>query len=419
MAQMWNNPGKWEVNPINFQEEIWQELSPPSRVCILDSTVRKITGTPGADYDPERVAELMAIADEMGVEWVEVNLVHGGMPSSPKLRKMFELIAQRKKNFTLVGTAWLDTDTIDHALDHGADAVNISAGRPGAKDKLPELYDYVHGKGKKVAATMGARVHNLSVQEVVDRLNVPANLGAIYCGIHENTGATSPDAWRWMMKKVRPHLKNDMPVVPHIHNTYGQATAAAIGAVTGGARGIDVTIGGIAINCGLASMEEVVTSLEILYGIDTGIKMELLKPYYDSLRELFPGFEVALNKPIIGDNTYICELEPFVENVLLARERGEERVHGLAPSVVGHENVVVWGENTVHGPATEVKLRQLGLPYDKSSVSTVLEALKRALDGKKEFPIYLTDLEMDELCWRVLAPDKTYPSGDQSQGEQV
>lgn len=400
-----DNPGKWKTNPLNFDPEVTKGWSPPDKVGILDSTVRKITGTPGAKYNPADVAELTQLASRLGVRWIEVNLVHGNMPSSQKLRDMFKAIADKKHDFMLVGTAFRNKETIDHAIDNGADAVSVST-RDITKENVDELlewHDYVKSKGVKVSGTMGARIENNSVEQVIERINTLASTDVEYIGIHENTGATSPDAWRYLMKQVHKNLTRDVPICPHIHNMYGQGTMAAVNAVLGGARGIDIAINGIAIHCGLPALEEVVACLEVLYGVDTGIDMTLLREYSELL-ERNCRLGVHPNKAITGREAFIEELEPFVKSVLEARESGEIRLHGFNPQIFGGEFYVAWGENAVHGDATEVKLRQMGLPHDKASVDKMIEALEAALADKEardDYPYYLLEPEFEALANKV------------------
>ena len=252
---------------------------------------------------------------------------------------------------------------------------------------------------------MGARIENLTVDEVVERINTLASTDVEYLGIHENTGATSPDAWRYLMKRVHEELVRDVPICPHIHNMYGQGTLAAVNSVLGGCRGVDVAINGIAIHCGLPALEEVVACLEILYGVDTGIDMSLLRAYSEMLAEVF-RLDVHPNKAITGKEAFIEELEPFVKEVLEARETGEVRLHGFNPGIFGGEFYVAWGENTVHGDATEVKLRQMGLPHDPESVATMIRALERALADKEardDYPYYLLEAEFERLAGEVFS----------------
>lgn len=408
MARIPINPDKWKTNPLNFAPEVVADWAAPEQIGILDSTVRKITGTAGAKYNPSDIADLTQLASDLGVRWIEVNLVHGNMPSSPKLRSMFKAIAERPHSFMLVGTAFRDKETIDHAIDHGADAVSVST-RNITRDNLDELrewHEYVQSKGVKVAGTMGARIENLSVSEITERINLLAETDVEYIGIHENTGATSPDAWRHLMKEVHKNLVRDVPICPHIHNMYGQGTMAAVNAVLGGCRGVDVTINGIAIHCGLPPLEEVVACLEILYGIETGIDMSLLREYSTMLERVF-RLGVHPNKAITGREAFIEELEPFVKEILESRETGKTRLHGFNPEIFGGEFYIAWGENTVHGEATEVKLRQMGLPHDASAVSTMVAALERALADKEardDYPYYLLENEFEALARNVFAP---------------
>ncbi len=406
------NPDKWKTNPLNFDAAVAADWSPPDQVGILDSTVRKITGTSGSRYHPEDIAELTQCSDAMGVKWIEVNLVHGDMPSSPKLRAMFKAIAKRKHRFLLVGTAFANKETIDDAIDNGADAVSIGT-RGISGDNLDELkkwHAYAKSRGAKVTATLGGRIENMTPEQVLKRVNALLDTEVEYIGIHENTGATNPDAWRYLMKFVHKGIKRPIAICPHIHNMYGQGVMSAVNAVLGGAKGIDVTINGIAIHCGLAPLEEVVAVLEILYGVDTGINMTLLREYSQMLERLF-RLGVHPNKAVTGREAYIEELEPFVKEVLEAREKGATRVHGLNPGIFGGQFYVAWGENTVHGPATEVKLRQMGLPHDAQALKRMIEALETALAVKEasdDYPYYLPEAEFEALARHVFVKDSQH-----------
>lgn len=401
MPRIAENPGKWSTNALNFDPAVTADWSPPAKVGILDSTVRKITGTPGARYHPEDVAELCQLADQLGVRWIEVNLVHGPMPSTPKLREMFQAIAKRPHKFMLVGTAFQSKETIDHAIDNGADAVSIQLGKNLEEGRTWQ--EYVLSKGVKVASTLGARVEHLTVPQVIEAVNRVASTPVEYIGIHENTGATSPDAWRYLMKQVHANLVRPVPIVPHIHNMYGQGVGAAVNAVLGGCAGIDVTINGIAIHCGMPALEEVVACLEIHYGVDTGIDMSLIRAYSEMLDRVF-RLGVHPNKAITGKMAFIEELDPFIKEALEDREAGRDRVFGFSPKIFGGEYFVAWGENAIHGEGNRVKLRQMGLPHDEAAVKKMNQALEEALADKEardDYPYYLTEPEFEDLARKV------------------
>jgi len=407
MTKVWHEPGKWIMNPVNFTEAVTEDFDAPKEAFVLDSTIRKMTGTPGCPYSAEGAVEICRMADAIGVKYVEVNLVHGPLPANEKLLGMFEAIAREDFDFTLVGTAWArDKSTIDDAINAGADGVCIGVGPLTSSDISEglEALAYARDKGMKVATGLGGRIENMFPEAIAERVNEISDQQLMYVGIHENTGATSPEAWRYIMQASRGLMTEEaraIPIVPHIHDMLGQATMAACAAVTGGAGGVDVAMNGIAIHCGLAALEEVVMCLEMLYGIDTNIDLSLLNEYSRVVSE-HTEIPVHPNKPIVGEHAFICELEPFVKAVLEAREQGTERVHPFAPSLVGGRNVIAWGENTQLGPATEVKLRQMGLPHDEESVNRVIDAIKADLSERDGYPLYLTEEEVEELSREIL-----------------
>lgn len=397
----WHNPGRWSVNPMNFSEEVTRDFELPPRVFVLDSTLRKMVETPGCAWTAEGAMEIAAMADEIGVEFMVVNLVYGWMPPSKKLLQMFERVASLKRRFKLFGTAWLTRESIDVVIDHGGDGVDLTRGDLA---KFDELYDHSRSRGALVAKELSvdSRLEHMPPAEIARQANQVLHRDLVYIGLHENKGPTTPEAWRYCMKQIRKGLARDVIFIPHIHNMLGQATAATCAAVTGGAQGVDVTANGIATDCGLGALEEVVVSLEAFYGVATGIRLEKLRAY-SQLVSRVTGIPVHLNKPLVGDLAFLCETNPYVREVLEARYHRQEHVRLIAPSLVGQSYTLVWGSNTVgETDATREKLFQMELPHDEASARKVNEAILVELDTRAGSPLYLTELEVEELARRVL-----------------
>lgn len=402
----WHNPGKWNVNPMNFFPEVTKEFELPPRVFVLDSTLRKMTETPGCYWTPESAVEIARMADQVGVQYMIVNLVAGWKPPSKRILEMFEAVANLKpRRFKLIGTAWLTQESIDAAIRRGADGVDLTR---GDVNDFPKLYDYAASRGVFVAKTMAvnSRIEYVPPGELARQINSLLDRDLVYVGIHENKGPTTPEAWRYYMKSLRHSLRRDVPVVPplvpHIHNMLGHATSATCAAVTGGAQGVDVAMNGIATDNGLAALEEVVVSLEAFYGVETGLNLSKLRAYSRTVREA-TGLPVHPNKALVGDLAYLMEYDLYVREVLEARLHGREYVHLIAPSLVGHEFTAVWGLNTIEeSSATKEKLRQMGLPHDSIAVRRVNEAIGSALESRTAYPVYLTEEEVEELALRVL-----------------
>jgi isopropylmalate/homocitrate/citramalate synthase len=275
--------------------------------------------------------------------------------------------------------------------------------------RFPELYDYIRSRGALVAKTMAVngRIEHIPPAEMADQVNQVTERDVVYVGIHENKGPTTPEAWRYYMKALRRRLKREVPIVPHIHNMLGHATSAMCAAVTGGAQGVDVAMNGIATDNGLAALEEVVTSLEVFYGVETGIDLSQLRRYSQVVREA-TGLPVHPNKPLVGDLAYLMEYDLYVREVLQARLHGHDYVHLIAPSLVGHEYSIVWGLNTVEeSSATEEKLRQMGLPHDEVTVRKVNDEIRATLEAKTAYPVYMTEAEVEAVARRLAAPAAT------------
>jgi isopropylmalate/homocitrate/citramalate synthase len=411
MPKVWNEPGKWFVNPMNFSSEVTRDFDAPDSIFILDSTVRKITSHPGAYWDEGTILEVCHAADDLGVQIVEVNISQGNMPTTPKILRMFEAIARAGFKFQLFGTAFRNKDSINLAIDRGAQGINMSnrTGRDSPDstereyapiDDVAEHLEYIKSKGLKIAQNVYGPIQNQPPHSPRKRLNALAHLGYAYTAIHENSSTSLPETWRYWIKTFRAGLTDEarsVPIVPHIHNTFGHASMAACAAVTGGAGGVDATANGIADTFGLAALEEVVMTLELLYGIETGLNLNKLYDY-SRVVERVTGIPVHPNKPIVGEKAFITASEPALQQVLLARETGRERMNPFPPSLVGNKQVVVWTENSIFGPATKTKLRQMGLPHDRESVAVMLDKLTQALQAKRSYPVYVTEKEFEEMA---------------------
>lgn len=393
------NPEKWFVNPVNFSEEVIRDFDLAESVFVLDSTLRKMAETPGCYWTVDGAVDIAAAADEVGVKYMIVNLTAGWRPPSPKILKMFEAVARLQRKFKLFGTAWMTKESIDWAIDRGADGVDLTRGEIARFD---EMYEYARSRGVEVAKTMvGGRIDHLTPAELARQINRAAQKDITYAAIHHSKSPTTPEAWRYYLKQLRKGLIHDVPIVPHIHNTFGLATAATCSAVTGGAKGVDVTANGIATDCGLAALEEVAVSLEILYGVTTGIRLEKLRAYSKVVSKV-TGIAVHPNKPIVGDHAFLMELDPYIRSVLEARLHGREYLHPFAPSLVGQEYTIVWGLNTVYEiSATREKLFQMGLPHDEHTARKVSDALRAELEDRNTYPLFLTELEVEEITRRV------------------
>jgi isopropylmalate/homocitrate/citramalate synthase len=391
---------------MNFNEAVVEAFDAPRTCFILDSTIRNMSAMPGWDLTNDGVIDLARAAAACGVQMIEIDIVHGYMPSTKRLLGMFEAVAKQGLPFRLFGTANCTKRDIDDVVKAGGFGINLSerqAGQSGGDfANWREAAEYAQSRGLQVAANLPARLEQVSPHQAAEQINEMTPRPA-YVGIHENNGSASPEAWRWAMKMIRAELIDEVPIVPHIHNNLGLGSATAAAAVTGGAKGIDLAMCAIGIHGGHAALEQVVVALELLYGVHTGIQLDQLNEYARVVRRVSGGVSMDVYGPIVGEGAFVLELEPFAEQVLLNREQARERVHPFVPSLVGAKNSVAWGANTLFGDATRVKLRQMGLPHADSDVTKVIEVMSAALAKKTRYPRLLSESEVEALARTVLA----------------
>lgn len=396
---MWLNQGKWQVNPLNFSDEVRRDYEARPEIFMLDSTIRNMTAIPGSRWDVSGAVAMATLAAEIGVRIIEIDVVHGTQPPTPQVMEMFRKIRdvprQRMKVF---GSAWARKDSVDQVLDAGADGVIIE---PDPVAVFRELAAYARSRGALVATTLGGRIEHMAPPEAAARLDRIVDLELAYVSIHENTNATVPEAWRYYLRTLLRLLVKPIDLVPHLHNNFGLGTAAAVAAVTGGAAGIDAAMNGLGIHAGLAALDEVVVALEILYGVRTGIDLSRLTEYSRLAAEV-SGIPVHPYKPLVGDYAFVAELDPFVRSVLEMRGHGHERVHPIAPSLVGNRWTPFWGVNTLaESSATALKLAQLRLPHDEASVALARRELSEAIKAKTEGSLALAEHEVETILTRM------------------
>ena len=162
-----------------------------------------------------------------------------------------------------------------------------------------------------------------------------------------------------------------------------------LAAVANGARQIECTINGIGERAGNASLEEIVMAMQTRkdhYGIQTGIKSELLYPT-SRLVSRITGIPVQPNKAIVGANAFSHESGIHQDGMLKQRTTYEI----MTPESVG------WGSSTLvlgkHSGrhALRDRLKQLGYDLRSDDLNRVFERFKSLADRKKN--VFDEDLE--------------------------
>jgi len=131
----------------------------------------------------------------------------------------------------------------------------------------------------------------------------------------------------------------------HTHDDFGMATAGTISAVIAGASP-DVALNGVSYRSGFAALEEVVLALDVLYGVDTGIRLDRLQWAADRLASIM-GFPIPPLKPVVGSHQFLREGPAEVSKIIAGGADADFAALGssVAPSLTGAQFHWVWASH--------------------------------------------------------------------------
>ncbi|MEA3253749.1 MAG: pyruvate carboxyltransferase, partial [Chloroflexota bacterium] len=214
----------------------------------------------------------------------------------------------------------------------------------------------------------------------------------------DTMGVLSPQGAAYYTKTVKEKI--DKPLEIHFHNTFGMATANTIMSVLAGGEVIHSTVTGIGEGPGNCPMEDVVMSLLLLYGIDTGIKYDKLTEVSKFVAEIAG---VPANRPFVSDGLNDIEsgiVSSWYKNCF---EEYPTAIAPILPAFVGHrpgrvvmgkksglESVVIWAE-------------KLGIELNEEQVAEVLRQVKQRAIAVKRL---LNEDEFKEIALGVKGKGK-------------
>lgn len=384
MSVRWEGP-RWSVSPNNFAPEI---ALPPRPVQLHDVTMRD--GEECADLaytveDKVRIAEALAA---LGITRTELFLTVPGWYEAARA------IARRRLPFDLYVT-W-DAAKTPRVLELGVRHVMVwyrasdlhqqhVIGRSRA-----ELLDEALAAVRTVKQ-LGAYANlfmpestRATVEQLRETVVAAEQAGADAFTLVDSLAICRPAAMRYLVATLKSFT--DKPVEVHCHNDYGLATACVLAAYEGGADALNCSINAVGYRAGNAALDEVAMALEALYGVRTGIKLELLT-YVSELVAEITGIPIGYFKGVTGRGANAVEQWSTTARLETAGLRSS--AFAFEPEAVGRVPRVVVGKWSDAG-AVEHRLAELGLSATAEQVATILRrcmesglALKRPLqDGE-------------------------------------
>jgi len=392
--------GKWWVSPYNFKADVRSGLELPEKVEIHDATLRDGEQTPGVVFSIDDKIKIATKLDELGIERIEA-----GMPAvSPQDAEAIKEISKLGLKSRIFTFARAMKQDIDMALECGADGVIIEVpiGYPKLVTQFGWTWEDVFKKSKDVINyareqglyavffpydTTRAREEDLTnLCKAISQESMPDSIGIV-----DTMGCATPEAIKYMVRWVKD--MTGLPIEIHTHNDFGMGVATELAAVTAGAEVVHSCGNGLGERTGNAALEELMLGLDLLYGYETGYRLDKMPELGDMLAKM-SNIEIARNKPVLGSGNFIREsgigIQYVMEDPLV--------MFGTHPQLTGRTGEVVLGKKS--GKASIVyKLGELGLgEADDDQVTAMLSEVKQQGIQKRDI---LSDNEFKAIVAKV------------------
>ncbi len=326
----------------------------PDRVYIVDETFREGIKAPMVFLTYVEKVKLAKMMDETGIAVINV-----GFPglSEEEKRSVKRIVNESFDKAKLTASSAATKVHVDACLEAGMKEINIEAPINGlnlqyrlripkadAVKRIVESVEYArkHGATVNFVLSDGSRT---PLEDILMIFEKAAAAGASKLAIADTVGFLRPLAMRYLMSHVRDGLpeavRKKAALSVHCHNDFGLATANTLASVEEGATYLHTSLIGFGERAGLAPFEEVVTALELLYNIETGIDMERVYRLAQLTEKSF-ALPIQFHKPIVGDNTFTHEIDEHVEGMLAHPLMFEP----FPPEIVGRETSLFVGRNT-------------------------------------------------------------------------
>lgn len=272
---------------------------------IVDTTLRDGEQSAGVIFSTEEKIKMACALDKAGIKWIEA-----GIPAMGKNeQEVLKLLLALPLKASLIAWNRAEINDIRASIDCGFSYIHISLpvsdlhidyklkkNREWVLQRLKIALEYVKSYG--CTAIVGAEDASRADSEFFLKFSdVAAEFGAERIRFADTVGCLDPF-------KTFENLKNlvsrcALPIEFHGHNDFGIATANTLAAFQAGAGFASVTLAGIGERAGNAPLEELATSLEKIYGYNSGINLGDLANLSD-LVSLASGRPLFSYKPIVG-----------------------------------------------------------------------------------------------------------------------
>jgi 2-isopropylmalate synthase len=340
------------ANYNRFRKNLPPKL--PKKVFIWDETFREALKAPTIFLTYVEQVKLAKLMDDTGIALINV-----GFPavSEGERHNVKRIVNETFKNATLTASAEATQKSVDACLECRIKEITIETPFNGlnlkyklkmskqqALEKIVESIEYARENGANVNFFL-VDAARTPLEDVLQVSEAAVKAGANRLVIADTVGFLRPLSTRYLISHIREGLseetKQKAELSVHCHNDFGLASANTLAAVEEGVAYLHTCVAGFGERAGIAAFEEVVTALELLYNIDTGVDLGRIYRLVQLAEKAFAA-PIQIHKPIVGDGIFAHEVDQALE---------EMQAHPLLfepfpPEIVGRETSLFIGRNT-------------------------------------------------------------------------
>jgi len=384
------------VSPFNQAVD----LKFPEKITIYDTTLRDGEQTPGVCL---RTAEKLKIARKL--DELRIHQIEAGFPVvSNEEKRSVTTIANEGLDANILALCRTKKEDIDTALNCNVDGIITFLGTSALHLKHKLKVNQEDALNICMNAIEHAKDHGLFVAfSAEDATRTDLNFlksvykkaeayGADRVHIADTVGAISPQGMDYLVRELKKEI--NIEIALHCHNDFGMALTNSVAGLLAGASAVSTTVNGIGERAGNTSLEELVMTLLLIYGVDLDFNIEVFYELSQMVEEL-TNMKVPENKPIVGRNVFRHESGIHVDAVI------EEPLtyEPFLPELIGHQRQIVLGKHS-GCRAVKAKLDECGIAVSKDELCKIVGKVKE----KREEGKYINDKVFNEIVRSVRGP---------------
>ncbi|MCS3901377.1 (R)-citramalate synthase [Methanococcus voltae] len=367
------------------------------KVVVFDTTLRDGEQTPSISITPSNKLEIAMELDKLGV-----NIIEAGSPITSKgEREAIKQIINQKLNAEICSFVRALPLDIDKALECNVDSVHIviptseihmKYKMKKSKEEIVESalnsieYAKEHGLIVELSAEDATRSESDFLIELFKTAEEYKIDRACIC---DTVGILTPDKSSLLVKKIVENIKTPLSI--HCHNDFGMATANTVAGINAGAKECHVTVNGLGERAGNAPIDEVVMTLDKLYGIKSDINHSQLSKTSRLISKLVK-VPIPANKSIVGENAFSHEAGIHVDGLI----KNTSTYEPILPEEVGNNRKIILGKHSGKS-ALKYKLSLMNIGLNNKEFNQVYDKVKAYGDLGK----YISDIDLKTIISEI------------------